>query len=189
MPHVPATTDNTGLPRIVPGKPHAADWSMPGSGREHESQPRPSARAGPGPGPCSSGRVQPAQPRTRPGVHPRGGLAASRALERAGKPDKALCAYRDRLTLASDPATAPSPVIAGMARVSPARDRGLLCTSRRDGGGKRLKDSSRPSPGNRPRTLPNARRRCTPRSSLSNVRLCSVVGGDVESSPATMGDA
>lgn len=49
-----------------------------------------------------------------------------RALERTGKPDRALRAYRQRLALASDPATAPSPVIAGMTRVSAARDIGLL---------------------------------------------------------------
>ncbi|MGV4891790.1 ATP-binding protein [Streptomyces viridosporus] len=49
-----------------------------------------------------------------------------RALERTGKPDEALRAYRHRLTLASDPTTAPSPVIAGMTRVSAARDIGLL---------------------------------------------------------------
>ncbi|MFC9285757.1 tetratricopeptide repeat protein [Streptomyces sp. NPDC057052] len=49
-----------------------------------------------------------------------------RALERTGKPDRALRAYRQRLALASDPATAPSPVIAGTTRVSAARDIGLL---------------------------------------------------------------
>ncbi|MFI0192971.1 ATP-binding protein [Streptomyces sp. NPDC017082] len=49
-----------------------------------------------------------------------------RALERTGKPDQALRAYRRRLALASDPATAPSAVIAGMTRVSAARDIGLL---------------------------------------------------------------
>ncbi|MER6349597.1 ATP-binding protein [Streptomyces sp. NPDC001595] len=49
-----------------------------------------------------------------------------RALERTGKPDEALWAYRHRLTLASDPATAPSPVIAAMTRVSATRDIGLL---------------------------------------------------------------
>lgn len=49
-----------------------------------------------------------------------------RALERTGKPGQALRAYRQRLALASNPATAPSPVIAGMTRVSAARDIGLL---------------------------------------------------------------
>lgn len=49
-----------------------------------------------------------------------------RALERTGKPVQALRAYRQRLALASDPATAPSPVIAEMTRVSAARDIGLL---------------------------------------------------------------
>ncbi|TVP38216.1 transcriptional regulator [Streptomyces griseus subsp. griseus] len=49
-----------------------------------------------------------------------------RALERTGKPGQALRAYRQRLALASDPATAPSPLIAGMTRVSAARDIGLL---------------------------------------------------------------
>lgn len=49
-----------------------------------------------------------------------------RSLERAGRPDEALRAYQHRLALASDPATAPSPVIAGMTRVSAARHIGLL---------------------------------------------------------------
>ncbi|MDO0924094.1 helix-turn-helix domain-containing protein [Streptomyces sp. TG1A-8] len=49
-----------------------------------------------------------------------------RALERTGKPHQALRAYGRRLALAADPATAPSPVIAGMTRVSAARDIGLL---------------------------------------------------------------
>ncbi|MEU2774382.1 AAA family ATPase [Streptomyces sp. NPDC007162] len=49
-----------------------------------------------------------------------------RALERTGKPDHALRAHQRRLALASDPATAPSPVIAEMTRVSAARDIGLL---------------------------------------------------------------
>ncbi|WP_412126635.1 hypothetical protein [Streptomyces xinghaiensis] len=49
-----------------------------------------------------------------------------RSLERAGRPDEALRAYQHRFAPASDPATAPSPVIAGMTRVSAARHIGLL---------------------------------------------------------------
>ncbi|MFI8194477.1 ATP-binding protein [Streptomyces sp. NPDC085946] len=54
-----------------------------------------------------------------------------KALERIGKPDEALWAYKHRLTLASDPATAPSPMIAEMTRVSAARDIGLLHITQR----------------------------------------------------------
>ncbi|WP_239697228.1 helix-turn-helix domain-containing protein [Streptomyces sp. OspMP-M43] len=49
-----------------------------------------------------------------------------RALERTGNPVQALRAYQQRLALASNPATAPSPVIADMTRVSAARDIGML---------------------------------------------------------------
>ncbi|PZT71779.1 transcriptional regulator [Streptomyces sp. AC1-42W] len=52
--------------------------------------------------------------------------ALGKALERTGKPDEALRAYKYRLALASDSAVSTSPVIAGMARVSAARDIGLL---------------------------------------------------------------
>lgn len=48
------------------------------------------------------------------------------ALERSGRPQDALRCYQYRLALASDPATAPSPAVSGMTRVSAARDIGRL---------------------------------------------------------------